>query len=125
VCAGVAPGQCRADSFRVEVVAVLAKGWSNGSPQASGAGYGLRIAAADRDRFFEPEWRSVDIELGTDEVVVVPLSDSFWRECTELRSAALGRWLLRHGLAPWPVGAPPRLRIEPLSGNRFRLEQPA
>ncbi len=40
-------------------------GWSNGSPSASGAGYGLRISAADRDRYFDRSWSEVSIELAT------------------------------------------------------------
>jgi hypothetical protein len=37
----------------------------------------------------------------------VTVSPSFWRHCSELRSAEIGRWLHRNGLAPWPPGRPP------------------
>ncbi len=49
------------------------------------------------------------------------LSESFWRDCSELRSAAVGRWLLAAGLAPWPRGAPPVLELVPVVGNTFAV----
>lgn len=104
---------------------MLVSAWNNGRPLGSGAGYGLRISEADRDQFFEPCWDSVEIELGSADVVAVPLSRSFWRTCTELRSAAVGRWLLAFGLAPWPKGTPPRLELVGLRGDRFRLIEPS
>ncbi|NKE60688.1 hypothetical protein FXN61_29420 [Lentzea sp. PSKA42] len=108
-----------------EEIIVLVTAWSNGRPLGSGAGYGLRISAADRDEFFEPCWDSVEIELGPADAVTVSLSKSFWRTCTELRSAAVGRWLMTLGLAPWPKGAPPRLELVRLRGGRFRLIAPS
>jgi hypothetical protein len=53
-----------------------ARGWSNGRAQASGAGYGVKIGSADRDRFFDRRWTSVDVEL-RNETAVVRLSPSF------------------------------------------------
>lgn len=97
-----------------------ARGWSNGRVQASGAGYGVRIDIADRDRFFDRRWTSVDVEFRND-TAVVRLSPSFWRTCTELRSAAIGRWMLSEGLAPWPGGEPPALNLIPRGGRRFEL----
>jgi hypothetical protein len=49
----------------------------------------------------------------------VSLLKSFWRSCPELRSAAIGRWLLRNHLAPWPRGLPPALVLRHVTGNRF------
>ncbi len=31
----------------------------------------------------------------------VRLSEPFWRDCSELPTAAVERWLLASGLAPW------------------------
>lgn len=98
-----------------------ATGWSNGRPLSSGAGYGLRISVSDRDRFFRPDWNHVLLEADGSRQVVVRLSASFWKTCTELRSAEIGRWLLRRRLAPWQKGAPPSVEIEAIGGNRFRL----
>jgi hypothetical protein len=97
--------------------------WSNGSPRSSGAGYGLRVSSADRDRYFEPGWDRVDVDLGMYGHAVIRLSRSLWATCTELRSAAIGRWLLGHHLAPWPAGAPPVLTLGHLGGNAFRLSE--
>jgi hypothetical protein len=102
-----------------------ATGWSNGRPLASGAGYGLRISVNDRNRLFHPDWNNVLLEVDGSGQVVVPLSASFWKTCTELRSSEIGRWLLRQRLAPWPRGAPPSVEIDHVAGNRFRLRMPA
>jgi hypothetical protein len=96
-----------------------ATAWNNGSHRPSGAGYGLRITIEDRDRFFDRRWEDAVIELGGEETATVPLSDSFWRSCGELRSAEIGRWLRRHDLAPWTKGNPPVLALHHVAGNRF------
>ena len=51
----------------------------------------------------------------------VRLSASFWRGCTELRNVKIGKWMLEQGLAPWPKGDPPKLKLEPIGNRRFRL----
>lgn len=103
---------------------MIGTGWNNGSPNnESGAGYGIRISRQDRDQYFRREWTSVTIELEDDEVVEIeiPLSESFWRNCTELRGAEIGRWMLRQGFAPWPEGNPPKFELISLGKGRFRL----
>ena len=102
-----------------------ARGWSNGSPLPSGAGYGVRMSSTDRDLYFEPDWSCVEVALGSGDFVKVPVTKSFWRKCTELRSTAIGQWLLTPGLAPWPRGAPPRLELVRSEDNRFRLIAPS
>ncbi len=77
-----------------------AVGWSNGSPLSSGAGYGLKVSVGDRDRFFQRTWAEVVLDLPGQGAVPVRLSESFWRDCSELRSAAVGRSMLAVGLAP-------------------------
>ncbi len=37
--------------------------WHNGSPQPSGAGYGLKITAEDRDRHVDRTWQTIIVEL--------------------------------------------------------------
>jgi hypothetical protein len=104
--------------------AMIATGWSDGSPNnVTGGGYGVRISRKDREKYFQREWPSVTVELeewGTTEANVAP---SFWRSCTELRGKVIGKWLLDHGLAPWPKGNPPKLKLEPMGGRRFRLSR--
>ena len=88
--------------------------WSNGSPTSTGSGYGLRIP-----RHLVPTLASGPRSV----VVILPdgshrtrvqatTSTSFFRHCPELRSAEIGRWLIRHGLhqggRQWKMGQPPR-----------------
>lgn len=94
--------------------------WSNG-----GTGYGLEIRASDRDRFFDPNWRDVVLELSGQGQAVVAVSPSFWRHCSELRSAEIGQWLQRNGLARWPRGRRPKVIMAHISGNRFAVKLPA
>lgn len=84
------------------------------------AGYGIKVHADDRDRYFSSEWSEVVLEIG-DLLVILPLTPSFWRSCSELSSAAIGRWLPEAGQAPWPPGAPPGIIVEQLGGNRFSV----
>jgi hypothetical protein len=101
-----------------------ATAWNNGSHRLSGAGYGLKISEADRDQFFDRDWETVVFDFGGESEAVAALSDSFWRSCSELRSAEIGRWLRRHGLAPWPTGSPPRVEVTHAGGNRFIVTPP-
>jgi hypothetical protein len=104
-------------------VLIRVKAWSNGRPLPTGAGYGLRLSDRDRDKYFDPGWAEVIIDLDHGEKVPVSLSDSFWRSCSELRSAAIGRWLLLNGLAPWSRGRPPTVLLSKVDDNRFNLRR--
>lgn len=101
---------------------MIVAAWNNGKQLASGADYGLRLSAADRDRHFRREWREASVLLpGQDGPVRVALTPSFWRRCTELRHADIGRWLRATGYVPWPKGRPPTFVLEPVSGNHFQV----
>jgi hypothetical protein len=101
-------------------------GWNNGSPNnRTGAGYGLKIDAEDRNRFFRQNWKNIllSLEGEMDEVAANVNKKSFWNpECGELISKRVGLWLIKHSKAPWPKGCPPKIRLEPTSENRFKAE---
>jgi len=105
---------------------MIVTAWNNGQHHLSGAGYGLKLDAADRDRYFHREWQSVTLELESqakrfDVNIAKP---SFWSNaCRELISAEIGCWLIQNGLAPWTKGMPPKLILESMGGNRFRLRK--
>ena len=100
-----------------------AKAWNNGQHHASGAGYGIKFSREERDRGFLREWTRVQLEVPGQGTADVVLSDSFWRRCSELRSAAIGRWLRETGLAPWPKGRPTVI-VEQLDGDTLRVAAP-
>jgi hypothetical protein len=89
-----------------------------------GATYGLRMSAGDRDKNFERSWLSVTLALDGGPVVTVPVSPSFWRDCTELRSSRIGDWMAAQGLVPWPRGRPPRFTMEQVSPGHFAVHCP-
>ena len=101
---------------------IVVTAWSNGRPNlVTGAGLGVRVARRDRDAYFRRLWSEVTLRLGGGESVRVILSPAFWRGCSELRSAKIGQWMLENGVAPWPKGDPPRLRLEPTREAEFQL----
>lgn len=103
---------------------MIVTGWSSGSPNnKTGSGYGIRLSRQDRDRWFERQWPSVTLHIEGRGTVDANLTSSFWRRCTELRHKEIGRFLLANGLAPWPKGSPPRLRLERVKGRHFRLSR--
>jgi hypothetical protein len=99
---------------------VRATAWHNGGAATDAAGYGIKFSKGDRDRHFRKEWSEVVIEVGDLEATVA-LTSSFWRSCSELRSAGTGRWLLETGEAPWPHGQPPGIVVHPTEANRFAV----
>lgn len=102
---------------------ISATTWNNGQHHPSGAGYGLKISAADRDRYFRREWGTVQIRIGGAEPIQLNINKpSFWNDtCRELISADLGRWLLANRFAPWPNGRPPRFVLGPREQGVFEL----
>jgi len=102
---------------------MIVTAWNNGAHHESGAGYGLKIAAEDRDYYFSQDWQSIVLQLANQNRVKVNIDKpSFWSStCRELIHQEIGRWLRSQALAPWPDGEPPKLSLEPTSGNAFAL----
>ena len=97
---------------------------NNGQHHSTGAGYGFKLNAADRDANFERSWRTVFVSLpgSQREVEVNVAKPSFWSEtCRELISREFGRWLIDNGYAPRPSGAPPRFHLRPRGCNHFEF----
>lgn len=70
-----------------------------------------RLWIRRRDRHLFETCDEVTLELpGSDGPVTVTInvSDSFWRDCCELRSVQIGRWMESRGERPWPRGQPPK-----------------
>jgi hypothetical protein len=103
-------------------------GWSNGTPSSSGAGYGLRVAPADRGTYFRRSWPTVTLVLmggGPFKLVPVSLSDAFWRSCPELRDRKIGAWFRKQRVAPWPLGEPPRFSVTVAGRGKFLVSKHA
>ena len=97
--------------------------WFGGPDKKTPAGYDIRIKPKDRERYFNKSWKSIIIELENDETIEVRVSPSFWEECIELRSAKIGRWLFKNGLATWPKQKVPHLDLQPSGERRFALRR--
>jgi hypothetical protein len=100
--------------------------WKTNKVYASGAGYGFSVLEwRDNQHFFKTDWQDVIIELPSGSEVHearVNLSKSFLHgDCHELRSKAIGRWLLSQGCGAWENRANPRFEVERRGQNRFRV----
>ena len=94
----------------------VATAWHNGSPGPGGAGYGLKIRVADRDKFFDKSWQTVTLRLaaqGSSRIAEVNCAKaSFWNgTCRELIGKEIGRWFIDNGFAPWQKGTPHHFRF--------------
>lgn len=104
----------------------IAKAWTNSKQGCSGASFGLKISAADRDRFFERAWRSVTLRLEAGEETIVAevncAKASFWDgTCRELIGKEIGLWFIDNGFAPWLSGEPPEFRMIPVGSRTFAV----
>ena len=111
-------------TFIIEVLAMIVTAWKNGNPSPNGAGYGVKLEAADLDCYFQKDWETIELELqGYAHVVKVDLGKpSLWNsKCRELIHSEIGRWLIDNGLSSWQGGNPPKLSLKFIGGTRFRL----
>jgi hypothetical protein len=100
---------------------VIVIGWQSGKPsKTTGGGYGLRVRRGDRDKYFKRNWSEVLVQFDS-VVIAVHISESFWRNCIELRNLKIGQWMMDHGLAPWPKGSPPKFELEYVGERRFSM----
>jgi hypothetical protein len=99
-------------------------GWNNGSHHVTGAGYGLKVSIRDRNKHFVDSWHTVFVLLpGTKHEIEINIAkDSFWNgTCRELIHKEIGRWLIKHGFAPWPPYKPPKFDLIPIRDRHFEL----
>lgn len=100
---------------------LIVTAWSNGG--RAPADYGLRLNSKDRDAYFRREMRTDFVALpdGGEAPEIGVDSRSFWNACHQLRSAGIGKWLLRRGAAPWPDRKPPKFKLIREGDRRFRV----
>lgn len=81
-----------------------------------GSYYGVRLRLADRDRYFQPVWDTVQVEVGA-AVDTIRLWPCFWRDCPELRGGIVQDLIQREGLTSWPYRQPPQFELTPLGSK--------
>ena len=102
---------------------MIVTAWNNGRHYKTGAGYGLKLSVADRDRHIRRNWKTVVVELPNGQKIEANIDKpSFWSDsCREIISSEFGAWLLQARHAPWPKGRPPKFELTHKSGNVFKL----
>ena len=108
------------------MVPMIWTAWNNGAHHETGAGYGLKVSAEDRDQHFSKSWQSVYIELPTNCGTITAEANiakkTFWGpDCREMIDGDIGRWLRGQGYAPWPKDTPPNFEVQPIASRRFRV----
>lgn len=104
---------------------MIVSAWNNGKHYSSGGGYGIKIEEGDRDKYFDGKWESVLIKLeGESDYSSVNVDKkSFWYSpCKELISKKIGVWLIANRKAPWRKGHPPKLLMQHVDRNKFKLK---
>ena len=102
---------------------MIVTAWNNGKHHKTGAGYGFKLNAVDRDREIDKKWKFIVVQLPNGKLVEANIDKpSFWSEtCREIINKEFGEWLISNGLAPWPKGSPPQFQLTLLSANQFKL----
>ena len=72
--------------------------------------------------YFQSNWKNIVVKIDN-QFHAFRLTSTFWTTCPEIRGKAIGQWLIKRKLAPWPYGNPPKVELVPLGGNRFRLKK--
>lgn len=106
---------------------MVVSGWKT-SPvnNTTGSGYGIRISYEDREKFFDPDWGNVFLELPNG-IIIQPnftpaaKKDKDNKPCIELRKKEIGKWMLDNNYAPWPYRKPPHFKLEYVGKKHFKL----
>jgi hypothetical protein len=100
-------------------------GWrSASSKKTTGVVYGLRFGRL-REVLIEGRPSIIQLDLVGHKRIAAGLSKGFWKQCPEVRHPNIGPWMVKQGVSfPWPLGCPPRFRVERVGINIFRISVP-
>jgi hypothetical protein len=100
---------------------MIVSAWSNGN----GRTYGIRVGADNRQRFFNPAWEWIEVDIDG-KPYKFQLTPGFWNHCPEFRDSGvtvIQDWISRNYKIPWEKGSPPQFALEIVGGNRFQLKK--
>ena len=103
-----------------------ATAWNNGYWRNTGAGYGLKLSAEDRNKYFDKDWDTVTLRLVGARTSRIPeanvAKDSFWSpKCHELIKLEIDQWFIENGFRRWALNAPPRFRLVHIAGRELEV----
>ncbi len=94
--------------------------WNNGSRNANGSGYGLRVPKNQKALF--AGLQKVDIVLPDNTTVPnINITQGFWNSCSELRSKAIGQYFHKTGQALWAKWVPPKFNMVFIARNKIKI----
>jgi hypothetical protein len=86
--------------------------------------YGIRVGIENRQRFFNPAWKWIEVEIAG-EPHRFQLTPGFWCHCPEFRDSGatvIQDWLRRNNKISWPYRRPPWFTLEVVGEQRFCLK---
>lgn len=96
-------------------------GWHSG--KWPGGTFGLRFGKL-RETLIEGRPASITLKLDGEPPFEASLKPAFWRDCPEVRSPHIRRWVKTQKIAlPWTLGDPPRFAVEIVGKNSFRIRK--
>jgi hypothetical protein len=103
---------------------IIGRGWYTGNRNYdTGAGFAIAIKKEDRDNIFRKEWKDVILDLeGFNKEVKVNINKySFWHKCPELYHIEIGRWFKEKNVIRWPKRKPPKMELDQIKDNYFKV----
>lgn len=85
--------------------------------------FGINLINGLREKLFDRKWIFIELSIENKESFKIKLSDSFWKNCNELRHKNIKDWFFENDIFPWTKGCPPKFYLINIEGNRFLLEK--
>lgn len=96
--------------------------WNDDNHFETGAGYGIRISKKDR-HYFNRNWTSVRIRIQERPDFTAQITESFWRNCHEIRDHNIGKWFISLKHRYWRKYHTPKFELIHLEDNLFELRE--
>ena len=101
---------------------MIVSAWNDNNHFETGEGYGIRIRIEDK-HYFNRNWTSVRIRIYGRPDFTAPITESFWRNCHEIRDKNIGQWFIYLKHRYWRKGHTPKFELIHLDDNLFELRK--
>lgn len=92
--------------------------WSNGKNV-----FGINLINGLRDKLFDKKWTFIELSIENKTSFKINLSDSFWKNCNELRDSKIKDWFEEINVINWKSRKNPKFYLTKVEENKFLLER--